>query len=115
MVAIVVYAAGGWAPMTDLFFWLGMTGGFGILVLLALTTVAVIAFFARDPRGGGRLVAGHRPGGCLGGRQGRAGLKEGLQARQHGRPALRDGLQDAAAGRESVVDDSQFRALVRIL
>ncbi len=37
--------------MTDLFFWLGTTGGFGILVLLALTAVAVIAFFARDDRG----------------------------------------------------------------
>jgi amino acid transporter len=48
---IVVYAAGGWQPMTDLFFWLGTTGGFGILVLLAMTAVAVIAFFARDSRG----------------------------------------------------------------
>ncbi len=38
-------------PMTRLFFWLGTTGGFGILILLAVTAVAVIAFFARDPRG----------------------------------------------------------------
>src|SRR6202023_973051 len=45
------YAVAGWNPMTRLFFWLGTTGGFGILVLLALTAVAVIAFFARDPRG----------------------------------------------------------------
>ena len=37
--------------MTRLFFWLGTTGGFGILILLALTAVAVITFFARDPRG----------------------------------------------------------------
>ena len=37
--------------MTDLFFWLGTTGGFGVLVLLALTAVAVIAFFARGSRG----------------------------------------------------------------
>ena len=51
LAAIVIYAAGGWPPMTDLFFWLGTTGGFGILVLLAATAVAVIAFFARDPRG----------------------------------------------------------------
>ena len=51
LAAIAVYAAGGWPPMTDLFFWLGTTGGFGILVLLALTSVAVIAFFTRDPRG----------------------------------------------------------------
>jgi len=51
LAVIVLYAAGGWAPMTHLFFWLGTTGGFGILVLLALTSAAVIAFFARDPRG----------------------------------------------------------------
>lgn len=37
----------------------------------------------------------------LRGRQGRPGLKEGLQARQHGGPALRDGLQDVAAGAKS--------------
>jgi peptidoglycan/LPS O-acetylase OafA/YrhL len=46
--------------MTGLFFDLGTTGGFGILILLALTSVAVIAFFARDSRGENpwrRLVA----------------------------------------------------------
>jgi amino acid transporter len=42
---IAMYAVGGWAPMTDLFFWLGTTGGFGILILLTLTSVAVIRFF----------------------------------------------------------------------
>ena len=51
LVVIVVFALGGWPPMTDLFFWLGTTGGFGILILLAATSVAVIAFFARDPPG----------------------------------------------------------------
>ena len=51
LAVIVVYALAGWDPMTQLFFWLGTTGGFGILVLLALTAVAVVAFFARDPRG----------------------------------------------------------------
>jgi amino acid transporter len=51
LIAIVVYAIGGWQPMTDLFFWLGTTGGFGILILLALTSVAVIVFFRQDPRG----------------------------------------------------------------
>jgi amino acid transporter len=51
LAVIAAYALGGWSPMTDLFFWLGTTGGFGILILLATTSVAVIAFFARDPRG----------------------------------------------------------------
>jgi amino acid transporter len=51
LVVILVYAAAGWDPMTRLFFWLGTTGGFGIMILLAMTAVAVIAFFARDPRG----------------------------------------------------------------
>ena len=37
--------------MQDLFFDLGTTGGLGIIMLLAATSVAVIAFFARDPRG----------------------------------------------------------------
>jgi amino acid transporter len=57
LAVIVVYAVAGWQPMTQLFFWLGTTGGFGVLILLALTAVAIIAFFARDPaarpRGGG--------------------------------------------------------------
>jgi amino acid transporter len=51
LVVIAVYALAGWDPMTRLFFWLGTTGGFGILVLLALTAIAVIVFFARDPHG----------------------------------------------------------------
>ena len=51
LITIGAYALGGWQPMTHLFFWLGTTGGFGVLVLLATTAVAVIAFFARDPRG----------------------------------------------------------------
>ena len=51
LAVIILYAAGGWPPMTDLFFWLGTTGGFGIMILLTMTSVAVIAFFARDPLG----------------------------------------------------------------
>jgi amino acid transporter len=56
LVTIAIYAIGGWPPMTYLFFWLGTTGGFGILVLLALTAVAVMAFFDRDPHGEGTWV-----------------------------------------------------------
>ena len=48
LIVIVLYAAAGWNPMTDLFFWLGTTGGFGILILLALTSIAVVVYFARN-------------------------------------------------------------------
>lgn len=51
LAAIIIFAAGGWPPMTWLFFALGTSGGFGILILLTLTSVAIIAFFAHDPRG----------------------------------------------------------------
>jgi amino acid transporter len=51
LAVIAGYALAHADPMTGLFFDLGTTGGFGILVLLAVTSVAVIAFFARDPRG----------------------------------------------------------------
>ena len=51
LVVIGAFALAGWPPVTGLFFGGGTTGGFGILILLAVTSVAVIAFFARNPRG----------------------------------------------------------------
>jgi amino acid transporter len=51
LAVIVVYAVAGWDPMVRLFFWLGTSGAFGVLCLLATTSIAVISFFARDPRG----------------------------------------------------------------
>ena len=48
---ILLYAAEGWDPLVQLFFYLGTTGGFGALVLAAATSIAVIVFFARDRRG----------------------------------------------------------------
>jgi amino acid transporter len=51
LAVIVLYALAGWDPMVRLFFWLGTTGAFGVLCLLAVTSIAVIRFFARDPRG----------------------------------------------------------------
>ena len=51
LVVIVACALTHQSPMARLFFWGGTTGGLGIIVLLAATSVAVIAFFARDPRG----------------------------------------------------------------
>ena len=50
LAVILLYAVAGWDPMVRLFFWLGTTGAFGVLCLLAVTSVAVIRFFARDPR-----------------------------------------------------------------
>jgi amino acid transporter len=49
LVVIAVYAVGGWNPQSDLFFWLGTTGGFGILILLALTSISVVRYFALNP------------------------------------------------------------------
>ena len=51
LAVIVLYAAMGWDPLVDLFFWFGSTGGFGILVLLAATSIAVVAYFSRDAHG----------------------------------------------------------------
>ena len=60
LAVIVGFALAGAAPMQDLFFDLGTTGGFGLLLLYALTSVAVIVFFARNPGSEtvwGRLIA----------------------------------------------------------
>src|ERR1700693_3774001 len=46
LAVIAGYALAHADPMTGLFFDLGTTGGFGILILFAVTAVAVIAFFA---------------------------------------------------------------------
>ncbi len=51
LATISLFALAGANPMATLFYWLGTTGGFGILLLLAVTSVAVIVFFDRDSRG----------------------------------------------------------------
>lgn len=51
VIVILVYAIAGWDPLTKLFFWFGTTGGFGILILLVVTSVSVIKFFAQNRRG----------------------------------------------------------------
>ncbi|HEV2636806.1 MAG TPA: APC family permease [Actinocrinis sp.] len=48
---IIVYALAHWDPMVNLFFWLGTTGGAGILILLAVTSISVVCYFARHPHG----------------------------------------------------------------
>jgi amino acid transporter len=60
LAVIAGYALTHQDPMTRLFFWLGTSGGLGIMILLAVTSAAVAVFFARDPRGEGiwpRLIA----------------------------------------------------------
>jgi amino acid transporter len=48
---IVIYAIGGWDPVVNLFFWGGTSGGLGVLLLIFITSVSVIVFFARNPSG----------------------------------------------------------------
>ncbi len=51
LAVILMFSLNGWDPYGKLFFWLGTTGGFGILILLVGTSLAVIKFFARDHMG----------------------------------------------------------------
>ncbi|BCJ68699.1 APC family permease [Polymorphospora rubra] len=46
-----IFAGAGLDPIRHLFFTGGVTGGLGVLVLMAATSVAVIGYFARDGRG----------------------------------------------------------------
>jgi amino acid transporter len=51
LAVIVIYAVLDLDPLVQLFFYAGTTGGFGVLVLIAITSFAVIGFFAREPSG----------------------------------------------------------------
>ena len=51
LVAILVYAIAGWDPLVKLFFYGGTTGGIGVLLLITVTSAAVIGYFARNPEG----------------------------------------------------------------
>jgi amino acid transporter len=51
LAVIVLYAVAGWDPMVKLFFYLGTTGGLGVLLLITITSFSVIGFFRRDRRG----------------------------------------------------------------
>ena len=51
LAVIVFFAVTGQPPMARLFFWLGTSGGFGVMLLLLATSVSVAAFFGKDPRG----------------------------------------------------------------
>ncbi|WP_113701376.1 APC family permease [Nonomuraea lactucae] len=51
LVVIVLYAVLGLDPLVQLFFYGGAFGGFGVLLLVFATSIAVIAFFSREPSG----------------------------------------------------------------
>jgi amino acid transporter len=51
LAVIIIYAAFKLDPVVQLFYWLGTGGAFGILVLLAITSIAVVLFFLRKPSG----------------------------------------------------------------
>ncbi|MER7416017.1 APC family permease [Micromonospora peucetia] len=48
------YAVANADPIVHLFFWVTVTGGLGVLVLMTVTSAAVVAFFARTPHHDGR-------------------------------------------------------------
>ncbi|EEP74431.1 amino acid permease [Micromonospora sp. ATCC 39149] len=47
LVVIVLYAVIGWDPVLQLFYYAACGGGFGVLLLIATTSIAVMAYFAR--------------------------------------------------------------------
>jgi amino acid transporter len=49
LAVIAVFALAGWPAMNGLFFGGGAMGGLGVMILLAVTSVAVIRYFARQP------------------------------------------------------------------
>src|SRR5258708_35092286 len=51
LVAILLTWGLHWDPTGQLFFWGGTTGGFGILLLLAATSIAVVKYFLGAPDG----------------------------------------------------------------
>jgi len=51
VVVIAIYALFHLDPLVQLFFWGGTTGGVGVLLLITLTSIAVIGFFLRNSYG----------------------------------------------------------------
>ncbi|MBN1172491.1 MAG: APC family permease [Micromonosporaceae bacterium] len=49
LTVIVLYAMAGWDPLVTLFYRGGTGGGLGVLLLIAATSIAVVAFFLRHP------------------------------------------------------------------
>jgi amino acid transporter len=51
LIVILLYAAYNLDPVVQLMFWVGTGGGLGIMLLVTLTSLAVITFFVRDRHG----------------------------------------------------------------
>ncbi|HEX5595970.1 MAG TPA: APC family permease [Micromonosporaceae bacterium] len=51
LLVILLYAVAGWDPLERLFYWGGTSGGLGVLLLIAVTAIAVVRFFLREPSG----------------------------------------------------------------
>jgi amino acid transporter len=51
LIVILLYAVNGWDPLVQLFFYGGTGGGIGVLLLITLTSIAVIGYFARHREG----------------------------------------------------------------
>ncbi|MCX4473317.1 APC family permease [Micromonospora sp. NBC_01655] len=47
LLVILLYTVNGWDPVLQLFYYAGAGGGFGVLLLIATTSTAVMAYFAR--------------------------------------------------------------------
>lgn len=62
LLVIALAVAFHWDPLGQLFYWGGTAGGYGVLLLLALTSLAVIAYFARQPAGATRWQRQIAPG-----------------------------------------------------
>jgi amino acid transporter len=50
LIVIILYAVYNLDPIVQLMFWVGTGGGFGVMLLVTITSLAVIAFFARNPQ-----------------------------------------------------------------
>jgi amino acid transporter len=61
LTVIGLYAVAGWDPMVNLFFWLTVAGGLGILALLTVTSIAILFHFAVPEHRHRRPAAGEFP------------------------------------------------------
>jgi len=51
LIVILAYALAGWDPLVTLFYRGGTSGGLGVLLLIAATSIAVVVYFLRHPFG----------------------------------------------------------------